>query len=133
MLPYGYIFKFGNEKIYDPNGKIEEPLSDLDIINHNTKVAIMEIESALKTGKATFYLFKSKKCNDPWIEKYYLNVGTWDGTYKFEIIDIHKSWHNFAGPDGRRDCWFKIKDQLWHGVNIGDNDIVHAKRIKSRR
>jgi hypothetical protein len=93
----------------------------------------MEIESALKTGKATFYLFRSKKCNDPWIEKYYLSVGTWDGSHRFEIIDIHKSWHNFVGKDGRTDCWFKIKDQLWHGVNIGNNNIVHAKRIKSKR
>ena len=35
MLPYGYIFKF-RDKIYDPDRKIDEPLSDMDIINHNT-------------------------------------------------------------------------------------------------
>ena len=132
MLPYGYIFKFDGHGVFDPNGKIEEPLSDLDIINHNTKVAIMEIESAMKTGKATFYLSYTQDPNDvyPWIKTYY--VGTWDCTYKWNAY-VKTSWHNFAGKDGRRDCWFKIKDQLWHGVNIGNNDIVHAKRIKSRR
>lgn len=130
MLPYGYIFKFKDHGAFDPNGKIEEPLSDLDIINHNTKIAIMEIESALKTGKATFYI--SYKLHEGGKKSNYM-ITTWDGTYKFPCIDISSSWHNFAGEDGRTDCWFKIQDQLWHGVNIGDNQIVHAKRIKSRR
>jgi len=128
MLPYGYIFKFEGHGVFDPNGKIEEPLSDLDIINHNTKLAIMEVESALKTGKATFYI--SYKINENGLKSY--SVGTWDSTYKWPAT-IRTSWHNFVGKDGRRDCWFKIKDQCWHGVNIGNNDIVHAKRIKSRR
>jgi hypothetical protein len=125
MLPYGYIFKFEGHGVFDPDGKIEEPLSDLDIINHNTKLAIMEVESALKTGKALLYLYRDRT------QSY--SVGTWDGTYKFPCLKGKTSWHNFAGKDGRLDLWIKIKDQCWHGVNIGDNDIVYAKRIKSRR
>lgn len=125
MLPYGYIFKFEGHGVFDPNGKIDEPLSDLDIINHNTKLAIMEIEAAMKTGKALLYLYRDRT------QSY--SVGTWDGTYKFPCLKGKTSWHNFAGKDGRRDCWFNINGQRWHGVNIGNNDIVHAKRIKSRR
>jgi len=125
MLPYGYIFKVGDKKIYDPDRKIDEPLSDLDIIIHNTKLATMEIETAMKTGKALLYLYRDRT------QSY--SVGTWDGTYKFSCLKGKTSWHNFAGKDGRLDLWFKIKDQSWHGVNIGNNDIVYAKRIKSRR
>jgi len=120
MLKYGYIYKVGNE-IYDPNGKIEESLSDDDIILHNTKLATMEVEAARKKGRATFYILQNK------------SVGTWDGTYTWPIKQIKTSWHNFAGLDGRRDIWFMIDDQQWYGVNIGDTDIVRAKRIEKSR
>ena len=130
MLPYGYIFKFKDYGMFDQDGKIVDSLSDLDIINHNTKIAILEFQSAMKTGKAIFYLhYTLKECD---LKSEYI-VGTWDGTYKFPCIEVKTSWRNFAGKDGRLDLWFKIKDQCWHGVNIGNNDIVYAKRIKSRR
>jgi len=38
LLPHGYILNFGNKRIYDPNGLIEEPLTDEDITNHNKKL-----------------------------------------------------------------------------------------------
>ena len=121
MLKYGYIFKVGNDKIYDPNGKIEEPLSDDDIMIHNTKLTTMEVEAARKKGRATLYIIQNK------------NVGTWDSTYIWPIKQIKTSWHNFAGPDGRQDIWFNINDQRWYGVNIGNTDIVRARRIKKSR
>ena len=131
LLPYGYIFKFGNKRIYDPNGPIEEPLTDEDITNHNKKLAQIEVENALKTGRAVFYIGYTQNPDDayPWIKQYH--VGTWDGSYRWNAY-VKTSWHNFAGKDGRRDCWFNINGQRWHGVNIGNSDMVHAKRVKSR-
>ena len=131
LLNHGYIFNFGNERIYDPDGRIEEPLTDEDITNHNKRLAQIEVENAMKTGRATFYIGHTQNPDDvyPWIKQYH--VGTWDGSYRWNAY-VKTSWHNFAGKDGRRDCWFNINDQRWHGVNIGNSDMVHAKRVKSR-
>ena len=83
LLPYGYILNFGNKRIYDPNGLIEEPLTDEDITNHNKKLAQIEVENALKTGRAVFYIGYTQNPDDayPWIKQYH--VGTWDGSYRW--------------------------------------------------
>ena len=130
LLHYGYIFNFDG-RICDPDKLIEEPLTDEDITNHNKRLAQIEVENAMKTGRATFYIGYTQNQDDvyPWIKQYH--VGTWDGSYRWPAF-VKTSWHNFAGKDGRRDCWFSINGQRWHGVNIGDNDMVHARRVKNR-
>lgn len=41
------------------------------------------------------------------------------------------SFHNMAGRDGRTDYWFTGPDgKNWHGVNIGDMDLVRCHRLK---
>ncbi len=123
----GYIFKFGNTP-FEPSGELTE-LSDEEIAEHNRKLADAEVKQALEAGKATFYLRREWDSTCSWIAHY--SVGTWDGSYKWDAV-VSISDHNMAGKNGRIDCWFNINNQKWHGVNIGDNEIVHAKRLKSR-
>lgn len=58
-------------------------------------------------------------------------IVNWPGTLSIPTFGIRKSWHNFAGRDGRRDVWFDYKGNSYHGVNIGNSQILHVKRIKA--
>jgi hypothetical protein len=79
-----------------------------------------------ETGKAVLYLSHEVKG-----ESKIHYAGNWPGTLKIRIGGAIKySWHNFAGKDGRRDVWFKFDGSWWHGVNIGDNDLLRCKRLK---
>lgn len=58
-----------------------------------------------------------------------ITVTNWPGTLRYAATAVRKGRHNIAGE--RIDVWFK--DHLgreWHGVNLGDNDILRAKRLK---
>ena len=58
-------------------------------------------------------------------------VSNWPGSLSFNVLHVKKSWHNFAGKDGRRDCWFNGPDgHVWHFVSIGDMDAGRARRTK---
>ncbi len=85
--------------------------------------AEIDAEELEKSGKGFFYL--SKNLDGSW------KVTNWPGTFKVPVQNIRISDHNFAGRNGRRDVWFNWHGSRWHGVNIGDNQIVRVKRIKS--
>ena len=76
-----------------------------------------------KTGKAFLYLSKAEG-KSPW------KVSNWPGTLAFPVYYVQESFHNFAGRNGRRDCWFTGPDGArWHAVNIGDNQVARCKRL----
>lgn len=77
----------------------------------------------IETGKAGgLYLVKR---GNSWA------VTNWPGSLSFPVWHVRKSWHNFAGRDGRRDCWFNGPDgHVWHFVSIGDMDLGRARRTK---
>ena len=53
----------------------------------------------------------------------------WAGEIKFRVHTISKGRHNIART--RVDAWFIGPDnQPWHGVNIGDNDILRCRRVQ---
>jgi hypothetical protein len=57
------------------------------------------------------------------------SVINWPGTLRYTVTAVKSGRHNMAGT--RTDVWFK--DHLgreWHGTNIGDNDLLRAKRLK---
>lgn len=58
-------------------------------------------------------------------------VTNWPGTLSFSA-EVRRSDHNIAGKNGRRDVWFDFDGYVWHGVNIGDNQILRCKRTKKR-
>lgn len=57
-------------------------------------------------------------------------VTNWPGTLKAPIDYVKRSYHNFAGRDGRRDVWFRFAGRRWHGVCIGDSQLTRCKPLK---
>lgn len=55
----------------------------------------------------------------------------WPGSLSIPLAGVKVSDHNFAGRNGRTDVWFAVGNNYWHGVNIGDNQILRCKRVKS--
>lgn len=74
-------------------------------------------------GRCTLYLTQN---DDQWI------VGNWPGTLNVRCSIPRYSFHNFAGQRGRRDVWFRCEGHEFHGVNIGDNDILRVRRIRDK-
>lgn len=59
-------------------------------------------------------------------------VTNWPGTLIFRPTYVSKGRHNMAGT--RYDVWFCGPDgHEWHGINIGDNEILRCKRTKRTR
>lgn len=114
----GYIFNFQGHGAFDPNGRVSADADDQAIARHNAELAKRELENMRMTGKALLY-FQSGN-----------TIGTWDGTQRFGIRYKRESWTNWHCK--RTDLWFRDPSDgtTWHGVNIGDNDIVHCKRNK---
>lgn len=60
-------------------------------------------------------------------------VTNWPGTLKLTPHRASKGRHNIGRT--RVDVWFR-EDEFgseWHGVNIGDSDILHCRKVKSKR
>ncbi len=113
----GYVFNF-NGRAFDPDGKLDGQPDQSAIDAHNRDVARRELDAMNATGMAILYLMESEK-----------TVGSWDGSHKWQCHIQHGS-HNIART--RIDVWFTTTDgSRWHGVNLGDNDIVRCKRLKS--
>lgn len=55
-------------------------------------------------------------------------VTNWPGTLTLEPWKVSKGRHNMART--RLDVWFNFEGSTWHGVNIGDNDLLRCKRTK---
>lgn len=65
----------------------------------------------------------------------YLSGGTvsnWPGTLKIPAF-TKQTRHNWRDVQ-RTDCWFTGPDgRQWHGVNLGDNQIVRCRKLKASR
>lgn len=114
--PAGFLFRF-ERGIYSPDG-VQADFTDAQIAEHNRRLGELTVAQMQQTGRALLY---ATGCGE---------VGTWDGSQRWTIEHSRKSWHNMAGKDGRTDLWFCVDGARWHGVNIGDNQIVRARRVK---
>lgn len=74
----------------------------------------------IDTGRAVLYLTEGPT------DQFF--VSNWPGSLKIEPYRVRKGAHNIAGT--RYDVWFSFDGKPWHGVNIGDNQILRCKRIK---
>lgn len=81
------------------------------------KCCAVEDEQYMKDhGVNTLYLSNGKITN-------------WPGTLQYPANRIHESRHNLGHT--RVDVWFYGPDnKIWHGVNIGDNQILRCKRTQ---
>jgi len=116
----GYIFNFTPHGAFSPDGKI--PATQEEINTHNGLLADMEWSGMMKHGRGTLCLTENADGSH--------TVSDWPGVHKIKARHIRKSFHNFAGQNGRTDVWFCLDGSEWHGVNIGDNQILRVKRNK---
>lgn len=71
-----------------------------------------------ENGRATLYFSNGVVCNWPGSLKIVPNLG-----------GVRKSRNNWGAQ--RTDVWFTFEGRMWHGVNVGDNDILWCKRLAS--
>ncbi|MDD5353419.1 MAG: hypothetical protein PHS93_09685 [Candidatus Omnitrophica bacterium] len=105
---------------FQPDGRLTE-MSDEEIKEHNLTLQHAELCVAIEDGHGIFY----HKID----ENFKNYVQTWLGDWIWPAR-VRFSNHNMAGKNGRRDFWWTMFGQKWHGVNIGDNDIIRANRVK---
>lgn len=63
------------------------------------------------------------------------SVSNWPGSLKIVPARVSKSKHIVCGrySTTRYDVWFRAEGRNWHGVNIGDGQILRCKAVKGRR
>lgn len=82
-------------------------------------------EAMTREGRATLYLKSTPEHGRGWA------VTNWPGTLEIPVAFACTSKHNWGLK--RRDVWFRGPDgAIWHGYNVGDNDIAHCKRTKRK-
>ena len=115
----GYLFDFSEKGIFSPDGKVQVSKEEADA--HNKLLADAEWTGMLKHGKGILYLTIK---DGAW------SASDWTEIHRIPILAQRRSFHNFAGANGRTDVWFRLDGSEWHGVNIGDNQILRVKRNK---
>jgi hypothetical protein len=89
--------------------------------------AAQERFDMLKTGRATLYITHRAG----W------NIGDWAGHLKLRPIAVWKGKHNWRGPTGRAmevtfAQFYGPDGFIWSGRNLGDNQILRARRTRKR-
>ena len=111
----GYIFNFGEQGTFSPDGKVQ--FTESEQKEHNRLLAEAEWTGMLKHGRGVLYLTKDAEGKH--------SASDWPGVHKIPVYYIR------AGKNGRTDVWFKTGGEIWHGVNIGDNQLLRVKRNKA--
>jgi hypothetical protein len=102
-------------------------------------IGIEDRKSLIETGKQTGYLSMKRRTydglgiirfgqgRDAFEDGTFSN---WPGTFTIPVkgIDAKRSINNFGAE--RIDFWFTFEGAKYWGINIGDNQIAHVKRIK---
>jgi hypothetical protein len=130
----GFIFPALGTGAFEPTSRIviadeirenqTREATDAEIETHNNLLARAELAAMEKHGKGILYL--SRDANGSY------SVAAWSGLAK-TFCSVRTSWHNMAGKDGRKDVYFQMGGKRWHGVNIGNNQIVRAHVLKKQR
>ena len=120
----GYVFQFAGHGAFSPEGAIA--MTEEESKAHNARISAGVVEHMAHAGIAVLYLLYRPGAVSQG-ERY--QVGTWDGSHKWNVSQFRKGRHNMAGS--RLDVWFTGPDgKTWHGCNLGDNDIVRCRANK---
>ena len=85
--------------------------------------AKQDVETLENTGKLHGYFTKKDGKN------FFTN---WPASLSIPVFYTRKSWHNFAGRDGRTDFWLTYNGKNYHGVQIGhNNECATIRKTKS--
>lgn len=80
-----------------------------------------DAEAMERDGKAILYLIRGGDGK--------LKITNWPGTLTVHSqFEYRKSRNNFGAP--RTDVWFRFNGRDWHGVNLGDSEILRCRRLK---
>lgn len=121
----GYVFEAQGAQ-FTPDGKLPEPI---DADTHNAALDAQVTQMMEEGLHVILYLSERMEAGET-MPRY--TVGTWAGTWQMHRVYGSKSWHSMAGKDGRTDVWFTAFGHNWHGVNIGDNQILRCRTVKGR-
>lgn len=89
---------------------------------HNLAFGRAKLATMNANGFAMLYLVDGGANGDG------MMVQDWSGQLRIKPTKVRKGRHNIART--RFDVWFTYEGQRWHGVNIGDNQILRCRRIK---
>jgi hypothetical protein len=92
-----------------------------------TCCATRDRAAMLKEGKAVLYLTaKGPSGIEDW------TAGNWPGSLTFPVHHVKEGSHNWRNVQ-RIDAWFVGPDgNTWHGINLGDSDILRCKRTQAK-
>jgi hypothetical protein len=133
----GFIIDCNGKGSYTPNGKTPEELTPEQIKRHNEALASIEWQRLKETGKGILYLttieesLVSSNCGKNRFSGKY-KVSDFTSSHSINVAIVTKSFHNLAGRNGRTDLHFCLDGSVWHGVLIGDSQLLRVKRTKSR-
>lgn len=99
--------------------------------------------SMAETGRATLYLTEDTPSTAAgmidwaqardvhWIggRRVTLAVTNWPGSLRLNVMRARESRNNWGAR--RIDVWFRCDGREWYGVNVGDNQILHCRRVKA--
>lgn len=115
----GYLWHAGEKGCFSPNvGRVEYTKEQAEA--HNAQLAELEKAAMAEHGRAVLYLTKDTK--GEW------KVSNFDGSLSFRPFRVKKGSHNWGVE--RFDAWFTSGGYVWHGVNVGDNELLRARRTK---
>jgi hypothetical protein len=84
-----------------------------------------------ETGRAVLYLSDCVGvAADRSVSRDRLRVTNWPGSLSLPVSSVRHSRNNFGAQ--RTDVWFRFDGADWHGVNVGDNQILRCKRLKGK-
>lgn len=88
-----------------------------------------------ENGQLTGYFVKKETPNpfgSPGSVSQYAFVN-WPSSFVLPARWVKKSWHNFAGKNGRTDFWVWFEGKCYHGVQIGHfNQLATIRLLKKQ-
>lgn len=66
-----------------------------------------------------------------WLDEAHWIISNWPGTLNIKPSRVKRNKHNMGV--NRIDVWFRFVGKWWHGLNIGDNEILRCKPVRRFR
>lgn len=96
-------------------------------------------QSMRETGRAVLYLSRVSSDAErttgsaeraPYLRASNWRVTNWPGSLTLPVLSLRRGSHNWRNVE-RVDVWFIFAGYVWHGVQLGDSQILRAKRTRT--
>lgn len=94
---------------------------------------------ARNTGRAVFYLVRVADKSEhttgttgraPHLRAENWRVQNWPGSLSLPVLSLKRGSHNWRNVS-RVDVWYVFEGYVWHGVQLGDSEIIRCKRTRT--